>query len=87
MAASKAEVPALAGLNVIALAEDRDGGVWAGTRDGQVWHGQQGNWAAQTNYSQTKAITAILHDTEGAMWIGTEGRGSLSVQRWRALSL
>ena len=73
--ASKAEVPALAGLNVIALAEDREGGVWAGTRDGQVWHGQQGNWAAQTNYSQTKAITAILHDTEGAMWIGTEGKG------------
>ena len=34
-----------------------------------------GEWVAQTNYSQTRAITAIVQDAEGAMWIGTEGGG------------
>jgi signal transduction histidine kinase/ligand-binding sensor domain-containing protein len=74
-AAEEVEIAALAGLNVISMAEDRDGGVWVGTRDGQVWRGRQGKWVAQTNYSQTRAITAILQDAEGAMWIGTEGKG------------
>ena len=32
------------GLNVISLAEDRDGGLWAGTREGEVWRQSQGNW-------------------------------------------
>ena len=73
--AGEIKLAALAGLNVITLAEDREGGVWAGTRDGQVWRGRQGNWVAQTNYSQTRAITAILQDVEGGMWIGTEGKG------------
>jgi len=73
--AGEAEMAALAGLNIITLAEDQEGGVWAGTRDGQVWRGREGNWAAQRNYSQTRAITAILQDKERAMWIGTEGRG------------
>ena len=58
-AAGEVEMAALAGLNVLSLAEDRDGGVWAGTREGQVWRQAQGNWVAATNYSQTHAITAI----------------------------
>ncbi len=66
---------ALAGLNVIALAEDWDGGVWAGTREGQVWRLRRGEWMAQTNYSQSHAITAIWQDSDGTMWIGTEGNG------------
>ena len=107
-AVADVRMAALAGLNIIALAEDRDGAVWAGTREGQVWRGpsprrsqdpngpghvggswsspaggtgsgpagsQQGNWVAQTNYAQTRAITTILQDAEGGMWIGTDGRG------------
>jgi signal transduction histidine kinase len=66
---------ALAGLNVISLAEDRDGGVWAGTREGEVWRHWQGNWVTVTNYSQPHPITAIVQDTDGAIWIGTEGGG------------
>ena len=82
------EVAALAGLNVLALAEDRDGGVWAGTREGQVWRLRQGDWLAQTNYSQSHPITAILQDREGALWIGTEGDGLYRYQgRSRALIL
>ena len=66
---------ALAGLNVIALTEHSDSGVWAGTREGQVWRLWRGQWLAQTNYSQSHPITALLQDGEGALWIGTEGDG------------
>jgi len=69
------EVGTLAGLNVISLAEDRDGGVWAGTREGEVWRQLKGNWVRETNYSQPHPVTAIVQDTDGAMWIGTEGNG------------
>ena len=74
-AAGEMEIGALAGLNVISLAEDRDGGVWAGTREGEVWRQLKGNWVRETNYSQPHAVTAIVQDTNGAMWIGTEGNG------------
>jgi signal transduction histidine kinase/ligand-binding sensor domain-containing protein len=72
---NEATVAGLAGLNVISLAEDKDGGLWAGTQEGQVWRLLQGNWMALTNYSQPQPITAILQDPEGAMWIGTGGGG------------
>ena len=63
------------GLNVTSLAEERDGGVWAGTREGQVWRLQKGEWSAQTNFSQSHPITALLQGSDGAMWIGTGGGG------------
>ena len=94
-AAGEAEMASLAGLNVIALAEDRDGGVWAGTREGQVWlhsalrpphsalrppHSAL-DWLAKTNYSQSHPITAIWHDTNGTTWLGTEGEGLYRYQQ------
>lgn len=69
------EIAALAGLNVLCLAEDRDGGIWAGTREGGVWRQVQGNWLVQTNYSPGRPVTAIAQDKNGAMWIGTDGGG------------
>jgi signal transduction histidine kinase/ligand-binding sensor domain-containing protein len=80
-APGEAEMAAAAGLNVIALAEDRDGGVWAGTREGQVWRLRRGEWMVQTNYLQSHAITAILHDSDGTMWIGTGGDGLYRYQK------
>lgn len=74
-AAGEAEVASLPGLSVIALAEDWDGGVWAGTREGQLWRLRGSEWLAQTNYSQSHPITAILHDRDGILWLGTEGDG------------
>lgn len=74
-AAGETEIAALSGLNVISLAEDRDGGVWAGTREGEVWRQFQGNWTKETNYSQTHAVTALAWNSSGAFWIGTEGGG------------
>jgi signal transduction histidine kinase/ligand-binding sensor domain-containing protein len=74
-APGQAEMAGPAGLNVIALAEEWDGGVWAGTREGQVWGLRRGEWLAQTNYSQSHPITALLEDRDGTMWIGTGGGG------------
>ena len=74
-AAGEVEIASLAGLHVIALTEDREGAVWAGTREGQVWRLLRGDWLEQTNYAQSHPITAILHDGDGPLWIGTEGDG------------
>jgi signal transduction histidine kinase/ligand-binding sensor domain-containing protein len=69
------EAVALAQQNVIALAEDRQGAVWAGTREGGLWRFKEKNWTQLTNHSQAHAITAIVEDADGAMWLGTEGGG------------
>ena len=76
----KAEAPeadgvALPDLNVTALAEGRNGELWAGTRDGELWRLQAGKWMVQTNYSQAHAVTAVAVESSGALWVGTEGGG------------
>jgi ligand-binding sensor domain-containing protein/signal transduction histidine kinase len=61
--------------NIISLAEDDRGALWAGTRDGKLWQLRAGQWLGQTNWAQTNAITALVPDPEGTMWVGTEGNG------------
>jgi ligand-binding sensor domain-containing protein/signal transduction histidine kinase len=61
--------------NIISLAEDREGALWMGTREGKIWQLHEDKWLAQTNFSQTNAITAIVPDMDGSMWIGTDGNG------------
>jgi signal transduction histidine kinase len=68
----------LAKLNVISIAEDREGGIWAGTREGELWRLWRGDWIVQTNRWQPHAITSIVQDADGSMWIGTEGGGLYS---------
>jgi ligand-binding sensor domain-containing protein/signal transduction histidine kinase len=74
-AASQAELSALAGRNVLALAEDSAGGLWVGTREGELWRLSQGKWIAQTNLWQPHPITAIVHGRDGSVFLGTEGGG------------
>ena len=74
-AVGEVEVAALAGLHVISLAEDHEGGLWAGTHEGELWRLGAGSWVVQTNYSQSHPVTAIAVGTDGTMWIGTEGAG------------
>jgi signal transduction histidine kinase/ligand-binding sensor domain-containing protein len=78
--AGEAEPLALAGLNVISLAEDHRGGIWAGTHEGEVWRRLDGAWTVQRNLAQSHAVTALLQDAEDALWIGSEGGGLF---RWK----
>ncbi len=68
-------LPALTNLSICALGQDFKGGVWVGTREGELWHLSNGKWQAQTNCPRGHAITAIMPDVDGALWIGTEGDG------------
>ncbi len=70
----------LAKPGIISLAEDGEGTLWAGTREGEIWQLQKGSWLAQTNLSQTNAISAIVSDTDGSMWFGTDGNGLYRLQ-------
>jgi signal transduction histidine kinase/ligand-binding sensor domain-containing protein len=74
-APDEAELAGLAGLNVLSLTQDRQGAILAGTREGQLWRLSDGRWLAQTNLWQTHAIAALVYDKDGALWVGTEGRG------------
>lgn len=66
---------ALNGKNVLSLAAGRAGTVFAGTREGELWQGRGANWTRETNYSKPHAVTAIVQEQAGALWVGTEGGG------------
>jgi ligand-binding sensor domain-containing protein/signal transduction histidine kinase len=74
-AADEVKAIKLAPTNIISLAENREGALWAGTRDGKIWQLRENKWLAQTNFSQTNAVTAMVTDADGSMWIGTAGGG------------
>ena len=68
------EGPILAGHDLLSLIEDREG-IWAGASDGILWYVQNGSATAQTNFPQTSAITALLPEPDGSIWVGTDGAG------------
>jgi len=65
----------LTNLMVSALADDLQGGVWAGTRKGFLWHFTGRQWDIRTNSPQGRAITAIVPGKDGTLWVGTGGDG------------
>jgi ligand-binding sensor domain-containing protein/signal transduction histidine kinase len=69
------EQSGLAEMNVLALARDRENGLWAGTKTGELWHWQTGAWLAETNFPRTRSITALEVDSDGSAWVGTDGSG------------
>ncbi len=70
-----AEAELFADVHSTALAEDREGGVWVGTREGEIWRRWKNTWMQESNHWQTHPITVIGQDREGAMWIGSDGGG------------
>ena len=73
--ADESRLFALANVNIISLAEDAEGNIWAGTREGQMWKLTAGKWIRQFNFVQPKAITSILPCADGSIWTGTDGGG------------
>jgi ligand-binding sensor domain-containing protein/signal transduction histidine kinase len=72
--ANKAELFTLPGFNIISLCEDHDGGLWVGTHEGELWRLENSvTWQAQTNL--VHPITTIVANTNGTVWMGTEGDG------------
>jgi len=66
---------ALTNVTVVSLAEDADGAVWAGSQQGVLWRHSEGQWLAQSNNARVHAITAIVPDRQGGVWVGTDGDG------------
>jgi ligand-binding sensor domain-containing protein/signal transduction histidine kinase len=74
-AESEAVAPALANLNISALAQDKKNGeVWAGARSGELWSFLNEKWSPQTNFPCCHPITGIVPDTN-TLWVGTDGEG------------
>ncbi len=66
---------------ITALCEDQWEGFWAGTRDGSVLRFHSDGGLVQTNWSESRPITAIVQDTDGTVWVGTGGNGAYRIQR------
>ena len=74
-AGDEVEIIESASPNIIALAEDLRGAVWAGTRDGKVLELFGNQWLEPGGFSQTNAITSFALGKDGSMWVGTGGSG------------
>jgi ligand-binding sensor domain-containing protein/signal transduction histidine kinase len=68
-------------LNIVALADDEEGVLWAGTREGTIWRLREGSWLAQTNYSARSSITGIVPTADDSAWIGTDADGLFRIAK------
>ena len=65
----------LTNLNISALAQDSKSVIWAGTREGAVWRFGDAKWRSLAQFPPGHPVTAIVPDTNGNLWVGTEGDG------------
>jgi len=70
----------LPGENIVSLAEDADGSLWAGTHAGKLWQLREGKWIAQNSISISNSITAIVPAPDGVVWVGSEGAGLIRLE-------
>jgi ligand-binding sensor domain-containing protein len=66
----------LRGATVLALREDREGRLWAGTDQG-LYRLAGGRWTSHAGHEGLPAddVRSILEDRKGRLWIGTDGGG------------
>jgi hypothetical protein len=69
----------LPGEAVTALAEDRDGVIWAGTDNG-IASCRDGTWTAHPRWARHDLVLAIATDSSGTAWFGTYRNGLLAVR-------
>ncbi len=61
---------------ILALAEDREGGVWIGTESGlTVWREGRAQAPAGAEAFRRNPVTAVAADRHGAVWVGVKGLG------------
>lgn len=75
---------ALPGEDIISLAEDQDGSLWAGTHAGKLWQLRAGKWQAQPSISLSAPINAIQMAPQGMAWLGTAGQGLIGLDHTNA---
>lgn len=72
------------GLNtrrVRALAEDAEGGIWAGDWHGGIWRFDGKRWQEmRPPTTSAEAARSLTFDRRGALWMGTAGAGLFRVQ-------
>ena len=73
--ASYSNAPELRGDSVRCLQEDRDHGMWIGTRDGRLLLLRDGVLTAFTNGLPKGMFTALVQQSDGTLWIGSYGGG------------
>jgi ligand-binding sensor domain-containing protein len=63
--------------SVLALCEDRAGGLWLGMESGGALRLKDGRFTALTAKDGLAAerVTCLFEDTQGDLWLGTEGAG------------
>jgi signal transduction histidine kinase/ligand-binding sensor domain-containing protein len=66
---------ALPGADLVSLAEDDTGGLWAGTRTGGVWRLAASQWTERGAVPNGKPVNVILPVADGSVWIGSGGAG------------
>jgi signal transduction histidine kinase/ligand-binding sensor domain-containing protein len=77
---SEPGLPALTNLDVSALSQNAQGRLWVGTRQGELWWQNNGQWLALTAGPHVHAITAIVPQPDGSIWVGTAGDGLFHVE-------
>ena len=65
----------LTNASITALAEGFDHTIWAGSREGELWRLARGLWARISEFPNTNGITAIVPESDGSIWVGTDGHG------------
>lgn len=68
-------IPVQDGEIVQALAQDREGAIWAGARQGSLWRRAGQQWQVQNHPWRSHAVTALVPDRDGSMLVGTQGAG------------
>jgi ligand-binding sensor domain-containing protein/signal transduction histidine kinase len=65
----------LTNVSITALAESPDHAVWAGSREGELWRLARGKWSQAAQFRAAHAVTALVPETDGSVWVGTDGAG------------
>jgi ligand-binding sensor domain-containing protein/signal transduction histidine kinase len=69
-------ISVLTNLNITVVAQNPvNGEVWAGARDGELWRFSGETWEACKAVQTHGAITDMVIDADGTLWVGTEGDG------------